>query len=67
VDATVAPELFNFIDTYSCYNQIKMHPLDEDKTTFITGRGVYCYMVMPFGLKNAGLPSKEWLIKCFKV
>jgi len=42
------------MNAYSGYNQIKMHPPDEDKTTFTTGRKIYCYKVMPFGLKNAG-------------
>lgn len=43
-----------FLDTYSGYNQIKMDPRDQDKTFFITDRGIYCYNVMPFGLKNKG-------------
>ena len=30
-----------------------MNPPDEDKTAFTTGWGVYCYKVIPFGLKNA--------------
>ena len=27
---------------------------DQEKTSFVTGQGTYCYCVMPFGLKNAG-------------
>jgi len=37
VDATAGHELLSFMDAYSGYNQIKMHPLDEDKTVFTTG------------------------------
>ena len=36
VDVTVGHELLSFIDVYSGYNQIKMHPSDENKTTLIT-------------------------------
>ena len=53
VEATVSHELLSFMNAYFGYNQIKMQPSDEDKTAFSTGRGVYCYKVMPFGLKNA--------------
>ena len=42
------------MDAYSRYNQIRMSPEDEDKTVFITDHGLYCYKVMPFGLKNVG-------------
>ena len=37
----------------SGYNQIKMYPEDEKHTSFRTSLRVYCYTVMPFGLKNA--------------
>jgi hypothetical protein len=43
-----------FLDAYSGYNQIKLKKEDEEKTTFITPYGVFCYQVMHFGLKNAG-------------
>ncbi|KAI5324930.1 hypothetical protein L3X38_034003 [Prunus dulcis] len=54
VDATAGHALFSFMDAYSGYNQIFMHPEDQAHTSFITDRGLYCYKVMPFGLKNAG-------------
>jgi len=45
----------SFIDGFSGYNQIKMYPEDEKHTSFRTPLGVYCYIVMPFGLKNTGM------------
>ena len=53
VDATSGHELLSFMDTYSGYNQILMYLPDEEHALFITDRGLYCYKVMPFGLKNA--------------
>ena len=44
----------SFMDAFSGYNQILMHPEDQEKTAFITKRGIFCYKVMPFSLKNAG-------------
>ncbi|KFK39802.1 hypothetical protein AALP_AA3G290100, partial [Arabis alpina] len=54
VEATAGNDLLSFMDAFSGYNQIEMHPHDREKTAFITERGTYCYRVMPFGLKNAG-------------
>lgn len=54
VDATVGHELLTFMDAYSSYNQIKMHILDQEHTSFITDQGLCCYKVVPFGLKNVG-------------
>ena len=54
VDATGGHQLMSFMDAFSGYNQILMHPEDQEKTSFMTSRGIYYYTVMPFGLKNAG-------------
>ena len=54
VDATVGHELLSFLDDFSGYNQILMHPDDEEKISFISKRGICCYKRMPFVLKNAG-------------
>ena len=42
-----------------------MHPLDAEKTTFITPRGLYCYNVMPFGLKKAKATYQKMVTKIF--
>jgi len=54
VDNASSCRLLNFLDAFSGYNQIKMHPRDECKTAFMTELSYYCYTAMPFGLKNAG-------------
>ena len=36
------------------YYQIMIYLDEEEKTAFITYNGIYCYKVMPFGLKNIG-------------
>ena len=59
-------ELLSFMDAYSGYNQIKMHPTDEDKTAFTTGRAIYCNKVMPFGLKKAEATFQRMVNKLFK-
>ena len=53
IDATTGHDMMSFLDAYQGYYQIRMYGLDEEKTAFITSRGIYCYKVMPFGLKNA--------------
>ena len=67
VEAMMGHELLSFMDAYSGYNQIKLHPQNEDKTTFTTGRGIFRYKVMPFRSKNVGATSSGWLIECSKI
>jgi len=68
-------KLLSFLDAYSGYNQIKMYPLDQEKTNLIANGANFCYKVMPFGLKNASATyqrlmdkvSKELIKKNFEV
>ena len=53
VNSIVSHQLLSFMDFFSSYNQIKMDEADQEKTSFITSQGLFCYKVMPFGLKNA--------------
>ena len=46
-------EFFCFLDGYSGYNQICIHPEDQEKTTFTCPFGTFAYRRMPFGLCNA--------------
>ena len=66
VDATAGHELLSFMDAFSGYNQISMDPDDQEKTTFVTGQGTYCYRVMPFGLKNAGATYQRLVNRMFQ-
>ena len=65
MDSTAKYKLLTFMDAFSRYNQIKMAEEDQEKTTFITSQGLYCYKVMPFGLKNAGAVSQRLVNKMF--
>ncbi|XP_019081056.1 RNA-directed DNA polymerase homolog [Vitis vinifera] len=66
VDATSGHEMLSFLDAFSRYHQIPMAPGNEEKTAFITLYGLYCYRVMPFGLKNAGATYQRLMTKIFK-
>jgi hypothetical protein len=66
VDSTSGYGLLSFMDVFSEYNQILMHPQDQEKTAFITDRGLYCYKVIPFGLKNAGATYQQLVNKMFQ-
>nr|GEV80986.1 hypothetical protein [Tanacetum cinerariifolium] len=39
---------------------------DEEKTTFITSQGIFCYFKMPFGLKNAEATYQRLVDKAFQ-
>ena len=65
VDSTARHELLSFMDVFSGYNQIKMKEEDQEKTSFVTSHGLFCYKVMPFGLKNAGATYQRLMNKMF--
>ena len=65
-DATSGHEMLSFLDAFSGYHKIPMAPGDEEKTAFITPHGLYCYKVMPFGLKNVGATYQRLMTKIFK-
>ena len=66
VYATAGHELLSFMDAFSGYNQINMDPDDQENTSFVTGQGIYCYRVMPFGLKNAGDTYQRLVSRMFQ-
>jgi hypothetical protein len=39
---------------------------DEEKIAFITPYGMFCYQVMPFGLKNAGATYQRMMQNCLR-
>ena len=53
VDSTAGHKLLSFMDAFSGYNQIRMNDADQEKTSFVTSQGLFCYKVMSFSLKNA--------------
>jgi hypothetical protein len=65
VDSTAGYKLLTFMDACSGYNQIVMDEDDQEKTSFITSRGLFCYRVMPFRLKNARAIYQRLMNKMF--
>ena len=66
VDSTAGHQLLSFMDAFSGYNQIMMDESDQEKTSFITSQGLFCYKVMPFGLKNAGATYQRLVNHMFR-
>ena len=66
MDVTAGHDLLSFLNAYLGYNQILMYPLDAAKTAFITQYDMYCYNVMPFGLKNAGTTYQHMMSRVFE-
>ena len=67
VDSTAGHRLLSFMDAFSGYNQIRMDETDQEKTSFVTSQGLFCYKVMPFGLKNAGATYQRLVNHMFRL
>ena len=66
VDSTTGHKLLSFMDAFSGYNQIRMDETDQEKTSFVTSQGLFCYEVMPFGLKNVGATYQRLVNHMFR-
>jgi hypothetical protein len=49
LDTVIGHEVYNFLDGFSGYNQIRMDEEDQEKTKFVTEWGVFVAVVMMFG------------------
>eukprot|EP00253_Pinus_taeda_P034642 PITA_34642 len=66
LQAVAGSELMSFLDGFSGYNQVLVHPDDQLKTTFQTKWGTYSYRKIPFGLINAGTTFQRAMDIAFK-
>ncbi|KAL0303251.1 UNVERIFIED_CONTAM: Retrovirus-related Pol polyprotein from transposon opus [Sesamum radiatum] len=66
IDSTSGCELMSFLDAFQGYNQIRLADEDQEKTSFVTDQGIFCYNVMPFGLKNAGATYQRLVNNMFR-
>src|SRR3954467_247386 len=64
IDSTVGLELLCFLDAYSRYHQINMRKSDQLATSFTTPYDMFCYVMMPFGLKKAGATYQRTMQRC---
>lgn len=66
LQSVVGYELMSFLDGFSGYNQILVHPDDQFKTTFRTKWGTYVYQKKPFGLINVDATFQRAMDIVFK-
>ncbi|KAL0416413.1 UNVERIFIED_CONTAM: Pro-Pol polyprotein [Sesamum latifolium] len=66
VDSASGCKLLSMIDVSQGYHHIMLAPEDRKKVSFITSSDTFCYVAMPFGLKNTGATYQRLVDKIFR-
>ena len=66
VELIAGHKLLSFMNAFSSYNQIKMDEADQEKTSFVTSQGLFCYKMLPFRLKNTGVTYQRLVNHMFR-
>ncbi|KAL0456628.1 UNVERIFIED_CONTAM: putative protein K02A2.6 [Sesamum latifolium] len=66
VDSTSGCEILSMIDASQGYHQIMLAPEGHKRVSFITSGGMFCYVAISFGLKNAGATYQRLVEKIFR-
>ncbi|KAL0290959.1 UNVERIFIED_CONTAM: Retrovirus-related Pol polyprotein from transposon, partial [Sesamum radiatum] len=66
MDSTSGCELLSMMDASQGYHQIMLAPDDRKKVSFITSKGTFSYVAMPFSLKNDGATYQRLVDKIFR-
>ena len=65
LDAVARHEVYSFVDGFSGYNQIRMHPDNQEKTAFVMEWGVLVAVVMMFRLKTTSATFQRIIMEIF--
>ncbi|KAL0396049.1 UNVERIFIED_CONTAM: Retrovirus-related Pol polyprotein from transposon [Sesamum calycinum] len=66
VNSTSGCELLSMMDASQGYHQIMLALEDHKRVSFITSTGTFCYVAIPFGLKNADTTYQRLVDKIFR-
>ncbi|KAL0463262.1 UNVERIFIED_CONTAM: hypothetical protein Slati_0213800 [Sesamum latifolium] len=56
-----------YVGRLAGYHQIILAPEDHKRVSFITSGDTFCYVAMPFGLKNTGATYQRLMDKIFRL